>query len=513
MSARPERSWEFEDEPIIEARPRRHLWLVRPERTRLLPLATIARVGSVAKGDTGGVGASSVAATWGATTTAGNFLVAIVQTRAIGTNTPTFTAPAGWVAAPPSRAGASGGSNQDPSSQIFYIANCGVRSGSESFSWTGTAEAILYLAEYSGVATVSPYDTEGNFATSATQTNVQTGTTGNLATSNSLCVGSVAVKNQTRTLATPQNGYTLVRTDATSDATAANGIATGYLELVGGTAGATTTTGLTVNVASQHTGVLAVFKPAASGTLFSRTATDTALSMSGDAIVVKSGRAQPGDTALALTETLAAKATRIITDTALSTAGGALVVRATRALTDAALVFSEALARAATRKLTDMALTFTESLVERAGRALVDTALAVTESISRRATRTITDTAVDPGDALAISRNRAVTTTDTAVTFSDSISRRLVTARTLTDSALVISDVLVAVGFHTTAPGRLVLSDRASTRLDVTDTLAATLTVAHRPDTAVTVTSRASVGLELSDRRGDELALTDGSTL
>lgn len=226
----------------------------------------IARVtGQLAKGDTGGVAAGSVAATWPATTTVGNFCLAIVSARATGTNLPTFTAPAGWTSAPPTRAGGTGGSNQDPSVQIFYIANCGARSGSESFSLSANAEAIVYLIEYSGVSTSSPYDTEGNSASSTTATNVTTGTTGFLTASNSLCISCLAVKNQTRSFTTPQNSYSLVRQDQTTDATNANGITTALLELIGGTAAASTTTGATCNVASQHTGVLAVFKPSAGG--------------------------------------------------------------------------------------------------------------------------------------------------------------------------------------------------------------------------------------------------------
>mgnify|MGYP001614724347 CR=1 FL=1 len=87
---------------------------------------------------------SSIAATWDATTKAGNLLLAFVCYS--GTATSSITPPSGWT-----QPGWTASNMPGTAMEIFYIDASAPRSGSESFSFgTGPGTAALFMAEYSG---------------------------------------------------------------------------------------------------------------------------------------------------------------------------------------------------------------------------------------------------------------------------------------------------------------------------------------------------------------------------
>lgn len=91
---------------------------------------------------------NSASATWPATTTTGDTLLAIVTVNNSGYGGP--VPPAGWTL----RQGQSGSWGW----YIFEINNAAPRTGPETFTWGATNDASLWLLELSGVSTATPDD-------------------------------------------------------------------------------------------------------------------------------------------------------------------------------------------------------------------------------------------------------------------------------------------------------------------------------------------------------------------
>jgi hypothetical protein len=188
---------------------------------------------------------SSAGATWASATTAGNLLIALVFGVEGTTNTaPTITPPAGWVQAATSTY-SNAPSNGAGRVSIYYIANASSRSGTETFSISGTGGVRIILMEHSGVATASPLDkTATNSGDSSTPT---TGTTVATTQADELCIGALGIDGST--FSNPINGFTLEET--------ISGLAglTKVVEITGAQS-----TGATASFSGDWAGCIATFK-------------------------------------------------------------------------------------------------------------------------------------------------------------------------------------------------------------------------------------------------------------
>lgn len=166
-----------------------------------------------------GTNVASLAATWGSTTTAGNLLRAYVVASGNAAGSPTVSPPSGWSTAI-SRIGT--GTRKDPSVYIFYIENCGARSGAEIFTPSVSVDMTLRIEEMSGFATASVLDkTASNFSVTAT-TPADSGTTAATTQAGEQSV-AVLANSQSSTQSSQTNGYALVsHIGPTANATAAN---------------------------------------------------------------------------------------------------------------------------------------------------------------------------------------------------------------------------------------------------------------------------------------------------
>jgi hypothetical protein len=180
------------------------------------------------------VSTGPIAATWGSTTTAGNLLVAVVGMSA--TSGETITPPAGWTLA-------AGGTGDNTSSSphllvsIYYIENAAARSGSESFSLSGTGVGggWIELLEYSGMGvTAGPVDkTTGNTGSSSSPSS---GTTASTTTASEVWIAGFSTGSGITSFSSPTNSFAIL--DQTTFGTGLRG---GALESIVSSTGAAST--------------------------------------------------------------------------------------------------------------------------------------------------------------------------------------------------------------------------------------------------------------------------------
>ena len=147
---------------------------------------------------------TTVAATWGASTTAGNFLVATVLARSTSV-VPVLSAPAGWTQA----VVANNSVANYHTCGIFYYENAGAQSATGNFSATAAEQGMaLVVAEYSGVLTASSLDQTVGYGDNTSTTAHVTGTTGTTTQANELVIAGIG--SGAGSYGTPTNGFTLV---------------------------------------------------------------------------------------------------------------------------------------------------------------------------------------------------------------------------------------------------------------------------------------------------------------
>lgn len=215
----------------------------------------ITRVQTVSGSSANVASPSSVAATWGSTTTAGNLLIAAVYTAAVVSG---FTTPSNWVLI------GSAVTNTGVL-RLYYIANAAARSGAETFSWTALASAAasLTLIEYSGIA-AAPLDQ--NNSSTGTSAAPATGSVTTLQASELVLgfVGQVTTSATAISFSAPTGGFTLVGQQVTTNTHSAPStqVDLGLLEDIVSSTG-TYSSGCTSNTNSTWSGIIASFIGAA----------------------------------------------------------------------------------------------------------------------------------------------------------------------------------------------------------------------------------------------------------
>jgi hypothetical protein len=149
---------------------------------------------------------SPIAPAWSPSTTNGNLLVAtLCVVRSDSTSFSTVTAPSGWVLANQNK------NVSTPNGQAFnyYILNSPSRSGSESFSFTGTITGCtLDIVELTNplVTSASLDQAHGGNGTSATPA---TGTSAALRTSSDVAIACICQAGAVATFSSPTNSYSI----------------------------------------------------------------------------------------------------------------------------------------------------------------------------------------------------------------------------------------------------------------------------------------------------------------
>lgn len=191
---------------------------------------------------------NNYASAWPSNTTAGNLLVAYIDTGGA-----TLSPPTGWQQA--KLAG---------DAAIYYYPNC---PGSYNLNnWPNLSGTNgMFFAEFSGVATSSPIDTTGGNSGTAVASIVAT-TSGNVSASGELAVGVVAEHDsKSGTSATLSDSFTLISQNG-GVGNSNKELASYKLNPTSGTTlsdtGTTTTSSMNVNSLDL---VIAVFKPATGG--------------------------------------------------------------------------------------------------------------------------------------------------------------------------------------------------------------------------------------------------------
>jgi len=178
------------------------------------------------------------AVTWSSPTTAGDLLVAT-----LGVSGGTITAPAGWVLA--KRVGGA---------LIYFSQNATSQSGSVTFTLSGTADWVVEVMDWSGMATSGTLDrTASNTSGTATGTTADSGTT--LPTSSANEVAIAAIRSLAPlTQSGPTNGF--VQLEAASQGKANT---TGTYDKVLSSIG-TQDVSVTLSKAAKWRGVVATFR-------------------------------------------------------------------------------------------------------------------------------------------------------------------------------------------------------------------------------------------------------------
>jgi len=195
---------------------------------------------------------ATVVATWPASTTAGNLLVAVVSFRGGSgvTITPPTASPA-WTLAVRSD------NSTTISTAIYYIANASAQSGASTWTLSSSQNATLSLIEYSGVAISSPLD--------KTATNSGSGTTGNSGTTatttqaNEVAIAGISIDASNKTLTSWTNSFTETNQAVSSGGGQATrskmGVAHKILSATG-----TQNTSVTISAIQNWSGAIATFK-------------------------------------------------------------------------------------------------------------------------------------------------------------------------------------------------------------------------------------------------------------
>lgn len=183
------------------------------------------------------VSSTNTAPTWPAATTAGNQLIAIMTW---GNGTGNTTPPSGWTKANETAVSTRGVA-------IFYIDNAASRSGTESFSTSGTGDEFFVLLEYSGV---QGFDLTAS--TTGTSTTASSGTTGTTNQVSELAVVGIATSSNVDH-SSPTNSYTQIY-----ELNTANARGSSYEKNL--SAKAATSMDVTLASSTGWAGVIATFK-------------------------------------------------------------------------------------------------------------------------------------------------------------------------------------------------------------------------------------------------------------
>jgi hypothetical protein len=269
---------------------------------------------------TGFASGGSPSATFGANTTAGNFLVAELHLN--GVTVP--SAPAGWTLA---------GSHVNGStclSALYYSEN--IAGGTATYAFTTSAHsASLILAEYSGIATSASLDQTGSGATFSNHVSAQSKAT---TSANELWVFGFGAQNS-HTISGMTAGYTLVDT---TGGTGGDGWM--YAQIVSSTG--TAAPSCTLNSSDNWDAVQATFIAAAGGgSIVSGSATlvaNEALTETAAGIIA-SGATLEADAALVSTAaTILASGDTLQANAALTSSAATLIATGDTLQSNAALV-------------------------------------------------------------------------------------------------------------------------------------------------------------------------------
>lgn len=220
-----------------------------------MAIAFVQEAGATTTGST----STTLAATWGSATTAGNLLIMGVCCGSNSLNI-TFTPPSGWTLLT-AQLTANGGANPAVTGALYYKKNAASESGAKTFTFSSAVWASLFLAEFSGCDVTAPLDQESS-ATSTGSTNCVTGTTTTTAVANELLVALTAC-NSNFTQTTPQNSFTLQDTQKSAAAGTAR-VSGGFLYRIVSATGAYTT-GVTLSSSNPNIGKIATFKIQSTG--------------------------------------------------------------------------------------------------------------------------------------------------------------------------------------------------------------------------------------------------------
>ncbi|MCX6873811.1 MAG: DUF6288 domain-containing protein [Verrucomicrobia bacterium] len=226
-------------------------------------LATPARVGNAATGNTGTNPAASCTVTMSAAPARSNTLVAVITTRGNSANRVSSISQTGvtWTKAPGAE-GVNTSSSSGSTTEIWYGTNVTVGAGTVAtirFPAATTLRAAAVLAEYSGLVAASPYDvTASAFSNSNT---ASTGTTLTTTQANELWIGGIGLRDSTYNLGTPTNAFTPVASaNSTNTTTTSLNAKTFFLEKIVAATGTAGTSGAISS--SRWSGAIATFKAA-----------------------------------------------------------------------------------------------------------------------------------------------------------------------------------------------------------------------------------------------------------
>lgn len=187
------------------------------------------------------IGGTTVSASWNATTTAGNLLVACVFITPNGTITP----PSGWSSCT--------ALSTSSTVQIFYYTNAPAQNATGNFTYsTGASNIVLH--EYSGCDTTSPLDQQAT--NNASSTTANTGTTGTTTLADEVCFGAV-VSVGTANYSAPTNSFAIITTNKPSGSSMAT------VERIVSSTGTYTCSCTQSGSAANWWGAIATFKQAA----------------------------------------------------------------------------------------------------------------------------------------------------------------------------------------------------------------------------------------------------------
>ena len=280
---------------------------------------TPTRVG-FASGAVGGTAASSFSVTMGASPTAGNTLVAVIETRGNSANRVTGLSQTGamWTKA----AGAEGittTSGSTSTTEIWYASNISTGAGvGVTINLAASYFAAAVIAEYAGVLTASPLDKTANRSNGSNSTTATTGTAVASTQANELWVGAVGLVNSGYTLTSITNSFASVAS-ANSNGGAGSNAKVYMLDRMVTTTG-TAGSGGTVSTSSRVSGAIATFKAAPTLTLAGSAAANYTLAGASGTVSVTpksisatglagSSRYYDGGTVVALTGTAVLPAT------------------------------------------------------------------------------------------------------------------------------------------------------------------------------------------------------------
>ncbi|MFC6877766.1 beta strand repeat-containing protein, partial [Flavobacterium myungsuense] len=221
--------------------------------THSISVASLPARVQFATANTGGNPATSCIATFSATPTNGNTLIAVITTRNNAANTVSSITQTGatWTRA-------TQGVNTNGTTTEIWFAPARTTVGASvtvTLNQVSTRTSLVVM-EYSGILALNPLDvvnnSTGNSATATTNTITTT-------QANELLIAGVGLVNSTFTLNSITNSFTTVANVATTNGTSSNNAETYALERIVNTAG-TYSTGGTVSTSSQWSAAIASFK-------------------------------------------------------------------------------------------------------------------------------------------------------------------------------------------------------------------------------------------------------------